>query len=115
MFLISLTTALSVVTPHKWHHLEFGLYVIVILFLLYFPPASFCGLSNIRDFIERHFGDSIGLYLLHLGIALVILAGVFQEMTLVGNLGQSLVLAAMGILKLKTVPSDGTNGTNVKA
>lgn len=93
-------------TAHEGHHLEFFIVLFLVIFMLYLPPKFVQRLGWLRDFIDEHFGDSIGLYILHLGIALIILAGVFPEMTAVNQIGQSLVLAAMGVLKL-TRPANG--------
>lgn len=93
---------------HVGHHFEFAVYVIFALIMLYRPPRSFAG---VQEFVEKHFGDSIGLYILHLGIALVILGGVWPDMTQVSQIGQSLILAAMGVLKLTKAPPNGTEMT----
>lgn len=94
---------------HAWHHVEFAVYVIVLLVIAYKPPRrSSNAVDALRGVFEAHWGDSIGLYLLHLGILLVILAGVWPTMTQVGVVGQSLIVAAMGVLKLtKTPPANG--------
>jgi|SRR6185437_9525910 len=99
--------ALSKLGAHSWHHAEFWFFVAILLFILYVPPAAAQKLSAVQDFVEAHFGDSIGLYILHLGIGLIILAGVFPEMTHVDQIGQSLVLAAMGVLKLTRTNGNG--------
>jgi hypothetical protein len=65
---------------HSWHHVEFALYIAALMLMLYLPPRALRGLAGVQQFIEAHFGDSVGLYLLHLGIALVILAGVWPNM-----------------------------------
>jgi hypothetical protein len=53
-------------------------------------------------FMEEHWGDLIGLLLLYTGIALALFAagslGGAQSIT---HLGESLVLAGMGVLKLR--------------
>ena len=88
--------------PHGWHHIEFGVYILAILFILYMPPKMTGLLAILKDFMEKHFGDGIGLYLLHLGVGLIILGSVFPDLVPVKDVGQSLVLAAMGLLKLPT-------------
>lgn len=85
---------------HGWHHIEFAVYVVLVVLILYRPPAVLRVLSNAGHLLEAHFGDWIGLYILHLGIVLVILAGVWSNMPRVGELGYALVTAAMGVLKL---------------
>ncbi len=96
--------------PIPWNHLEIAGYVGLALLLIYKPPAMRVVFDGLGKFIERHFGDSIGLYLLHLGIGLIILGDVFHQMEQVGHVGESLILAAMGVLKLKTVsaPDNGS-------
>lgn len=84
---------------HGWHHAEFFVVIALVVFLLYVPPRSASALSMVREFVDAHFGDSIGLYILHLGIALVIIGAVWS-MQRVDQIGESLVLAAMGVLKL---------------
>jgi hypothetical protein len=97
--------------PIPWNHLEIAGYVGLALLLIYKPPAMRVVFDGLGKFIERHFGDSIGLYLLHLGIGLIILGDVFHQMEQVGHVGESLILAAMGVLKLKSIPApNGTNG-----
>ncbi len=97
-----------------WKQFEIAFYIGVALLLLYRPPKVSSGLQGVVGFIERHFGDSIGLYLLHLGIALIVLGDVFQHMTNVGKMGESLILAAMSVLKLKTVPGGNGNGSTTE-
>lgn len=78
--------------------------IILVFILLYKPPSQAAGL---RDFVERHFGDSLGLYILHLGVILVLLGGFYTQVASVGTIGQSLIMAALVALKLKTVPGAG--------
>ncbi len=63
------------------------------------------------NFIEEHWGDLIGLLLLYTGIALAVMAAFVapgsQPLT---HLGESLVLAGMGVLKLR-----GKNGASHEA
>jgi hypothetical protein len=95
-------------------HFAFVVLAVAIIFvLLYKPPSELSGLMGL---IERHFGDTLGLYILHLGIMLVIL-GVFypQAATAVQRIGESLIMASMIALKLKTVPGAGNgNGGPVE-
>jgi hypothetical protein len=95
-------------------HFAFVVLAIAIAFvLLYKPPAK---ASDVIGLLERHFGDVLGLYILHLGIFLVIL-GVFypQAATAVQRIGESLIMASMIALKLKTVPGAGNgNGGPVE-
>jgi hypothetical protein len=81
---------------------------LVVIIMLYRPPGE---LSGLRDILDRHFGDVIGLYILHLGIILVVI-GVFypQAATAVQRIGESLIMASMIALKLKTVPGANGNG-----
>lgn len=89
-------------TAHAWHHIEFAIYAIVVVLIFYRPPRKASGaVDAIKGIFEAHWGDSIGLYLLHLGIGLVILAGVWPNMTQVGQVGFALVTASMAVLKLK--------------
>ena len=63
-----------------------------------------------RHFIETHWGDLIGLLLLYTGILLALLAAVYQPSAQpITHLGESLVLAAMGVLRFrgKNGPSPG--------
>lgn len=91
---------------HHWTHLEVGLYILVALFMLYKPPQMSAGLGG---FIERHFGDTVGFYILHLGIILVVIGGVYPQVGGVTQTGNSLILAGMVALKLTKTPGD--NGT----
>lgn len=54
-----------------------------------------------REFIESHWGDLIGLLLLYTGIAIALWAACAPAVQVASHLGESLVLAAMGILKLR--------------
>jgi hypothetical protein len=94
-----------------WTRIELFAVLLLSFAVLYRPPGSFAGL---RDLVERHFGDWLGMYMLHLGIGLVILGGFYPSEASVAVVGQSLILAAVAILKLKTVPGaagDNGNGT----
>lgn len=98
----------SVGEVHWLHHGEFAALLVLLVLMLYWPPRAMQKLSGARMFLEAHFGDSIGLYILHLGIVLVVIAGIWPDMQRVGELGYALVTAAMGVLKLsKTPPSNG--------
>lgn len=54
-----------------------------------------------REFIESHWGDLIGLLLLYTGICIALWAACVPAAQVASHLGESLVLAAMGILKLR--------------
>lgn len=54
-----------------------------------------------REFIESHWGDLIGLLLLYTGITIALWAACVPAAQVASHLGESLVLAAMGILKLR--------------
>jgi hypothetical protein len=54
-----------------------------------------------RAFIESHWGDLIGLLLLYTGVSLVLWATCAGAAEPAKHLGESLVLAAMGVLKLR--------------
>jgi hypothetical protein len=54
-----------------------------------------------REFIESHWGDLIGLLLLYTGISIALWAACVPAAQVASHLGESLVLAAMGILKLR--------------
>jgi hypothetical protein len=79
--------------PHHWAAIYLG----VLILLLYKPPKQLAGIGS---FIQTHFGDSIGIYLLHFGVGLVILGGFYQQLQQVEQVGQSLIMTAIGILKL---------------
>jgi len=95
---------------NPWKQIEIAGYILAALLVIYFPPKLAAAFRGFGDFIERHFGDSIGVYLLHLGIGLIILGDAFPVMTHAEQIGNSLVLTAMGVLKLKTVPGGNGNG-----
>lgn len=60
-------------------------------------------------FIENHWGDLIGLLLLYTGVVLALLSAThLSNAQPVTHLGESLVLAGMGVLKLRgrTEPND---------
>jgi hypothetical protein len=102
-------------TVLQWaaHHLSFHLllYTAVILLLLYKPPANvMTHLQGLGDFVSRHWGDSIGLYMIHLGILLDVLAGVYPSLADIGHVGESFILTGVGMLKLKYNPKETTNG-----
>lgn len=70
-------------------------------------------LTDMGDFIGRHWGDFIGLALLYTGVFLVFYAAVYLGGNQsVDHLGESLVLAAMGILKLRNNPKNGNGNGN---
>ena len=62
-------------------------------------------------FIEEHWGDLIGLLLLYTGIVLALFAAAqLNGAQTVTHLGESLVLAGMGVLKLRG--KSDTNGNH---
>lgn len=63
-----------------------------------------------RTFIEAHWGDLIGLLLLYTGVSLVLWATCTAAVEPAKHLGESLVLAAMGVLKLRGDVRDATAG-----
>lgn len=85
---------------HGWHHLEFFGYIALVVLMLYFPPRALRQ-SQLAEFAQKHFTDLMGLYILNIGIALVMVGGVWNIST-AGQLGWSLVLAGMGALGFKT-------------
>ena len=56
---------------------------------------------QLREFIESHWGDLVGLLLLYTGIGIVLWGACTPAAQMVSHLGESLVLAAMGVLKLR--------------
>lgn len=86
-----------------WKHFEIAAYVIAAVFVIYRPPKSSNGLGA---FIERHFGDTVGFYILHLGILLVVIGGVYPQVNGIEQTGNSLILAGMVALKLTKSTSD---------
>ncbi|MGH9816028.1 MAG: hypothetical protein ACRD5F_06450 [Candidatus Acidiferrales bacterium] len=68
-----------------------------------------------RDFIEIHWGDLIGLLLLYTGIAIVVWAACAASSQALSHLGESLVLAAMGVLKLRGIERKTAAGGSTSA
>lgn len=100
------------INAREAHHLEFFIILALFLLLLYFPPSLLRSITpGVHSFIEAHLGDSVGLYILHLGIGLVILGGVWPNLGRVGEVGYALITAAMGVLKL-TKTSNGSNSSS---
>ena len=96
---------------HDAHpHLLF--YTVLVLVVLYRPPASFKALSGVSDFVTRHWGDSVGFYLLHFGVVLIALGGFYKEIASLEHLGESFVLTGVAMLKLKYVPPDNITTTS---
>jgi len=67
------------------------------------------------DFLERHFGDSVGLYIIHLGVALIVAAAFVPgvnaaAMATIQDTGKGLVGAGLIALKLKAQSSNGNSG-----
>ena len=97
-----------------WGRIEVLFLLMTGLLLMYKPPSD---ISGVAEFIERHFGDAIGFYILHLGILLIIVSAVVPQLsssqTALVTTGNSLIMAAMVALKLKTVaPIDGNGNGN---
>lgn len=78
-------------------HLEVAGYICAALFMIYSPPRV---LAGVGPFIEAHFGDAVGFYILHLGIILVVIGGVYPMVGGIAQTGNSLILAGMVALKL---------------
>ena len=115
-----LTSAAHWVTANIHLHLLF--YTAIALLLLYRPPAVMQRLQGIGDFVSRHWGDSIGLYMIHLGIVLTVVGGFYTQLGSVQHVGESFILTGVGMLKLKYIPKegngnggDGANGTPAPA
>jgi hypothetical protein len=81
----------------SWGHIEAALGGLWLVLMIYWPPKTWGGLGK---FIERHFADSVGFYILHLGIALVVLGGIWPQVAGISSTGNSLILAGMTVLKL---------------
>jgi len=94
----------------SWGHIEAILGAIWLVSMIYFPPKTWGGLGK---FIERHFADSVGFYILHLGIALVVVGGIWPQVAGISSTGNSLILAGMTVLKL-TKDTNGTAPTGLK-
>ena len=61
--------------------------------------------TKVREFVESHWGDLIALLVLYTGIAMGIL---FPQ----SHLGESLVLAGMAALKLRSADRNGRDTGN---
>jgi hypothetical protein len=94
-----------------WGHVEIAFYVLLALVFVYMPPKTAAGLGS---FIERHFGDSVGFYILHLGIGLVVLGDIYPQLGGMGSTGNSLIMAAMVALKLTKVPNGSSTTATVE-
>jgi hypothetical protein len=90
-------------------HFEVAGYICAAIFMIYVPPTI---LKGVGGFAERHFGDSVGFYILHLGIVLVVIGGIYQQISGIASTGNALILAAMGILKLTKAPTDVVPGVS---
>lgn len=90
---------------HAWHHLEFALYAALAVLLLYRPPRSLQG-GWAAKFLDSHFGDMIGFYILHLAVALIIVGSVWN-LVAVSDVGKQLLLPAMAVLKLTKSAGNG--------
>jgi hypothetical protein len=94
-----------------WKHFEIAAYVAAAIFVIYRPPKSSSGLGA---FVERHFGDTVGFYILHLGIILVVIGGIYPQVGGITQTGNSLILAGMVALKLtKTNGSDNPTALKI--
>ena len=94
------------------HHVEFALYVVLLLFLVYFPPKHYAGFGT---FLERHFGDAVGFYILYLGVALVIVGDVWSNLHSIEQVGHSFIYAGIIALKLRTSPANGNENGAAKS
>ncbi len=69
-------------------------------------------MSGIGSFLERYWGDCVGLYLISGGVALVMIASVFTAATdvdAIRHVGETLIVGGMGVLKLRPNPKNGGN------
>jgi hypothetical protein len=80
-------------TAHHW----FMLYIAAAVVLFYIPPKSLSGVGN---FISAHFGDSIGVYLLHLSLGMLIIGGFYPQLTALVDAGKSIFSVSLAVLKL---------------
>ena len=78
-------------TTHHW----VAVYIAAALWMLYHPPKA---VKGVGQFIKTHFGDSMGVYLLHLAIGLIVLGSVYSIASMT-QVGQTLLTTAMAILK----------------
>jgi len=93
---------------HGYHHLEFFGYMLLVLILLYFPPAIVArNLGSIHNFLEGHYGDTVGFTILLMGIGLILIGDVWPQLTHAFEVGNSLLLTAMGVLKLTKSNANG--------
>ena len=90
---------------YHWKEYETAFYILLALLIFYFPPLHTKGMGN---FIERHLGDSVGFYILHLGIVLVVISGIYPQVAGIYSTGQSLILAGTVALKLTNKPNGET-------
>ena len=82
-------------------------YILIVVFFLYTPPRAMAGLG---EFVSTHWGDSIGFYVLHLGVGLVVLGSAYPTLSAVKETGTSLILAGTVALKLQGRPPSSGNG-----
>lgn len=66
------------------------------------------------DFLERHFGDSVGLYIIHLGVVLIVASAFVPNLSAgaistIQDTGKGLVGAGLIALKLKAQAPNGNN------
>lgn len=92
----------SDLSAHGWHHIEFGIYALVLVLLLYAPPKQADRWLDIaREFVEKHFGDAVGLWVLMVAVALTVVSDIWN-LPHTAQAASGLLLAAMGVLKLKS-------------
>lgn len=94
-------------------HPHLLLYTAIILFVIYRPPLIVRNVQQFSDFLTRHWGDSIGLYLLHLGVVLILIAGIYPNLSPAEHLGESFILTGVGMLKLRYIPKESAAPPNV--
>lgn len=88
---------MHILNIHLAHHFEFWAVVALLCVWLYFPPPA---TARIFGFVDVHYRDSFGLFLLLIGIALTFVGDIWPAMQHVESTGDKLLLAAMGFLNL---------------
>jgi hypothetical protein len=94
--------------PHHWVFI----YFVTLVVLIYRPPRI---LRGVGPFLVKHFGDTLALFLLVFGVALVVFGDFYPQLKDVAQIGQSLVMTAVGLLKLTSVSTQPAPPTNLKA
>jgi hypothetical protein len=87
------------------HLVVFAALVVLAAIVAYRPPKILSRFGWLGTFIDGHFGDSIAIFLLLLGISLSILSGFYPQLSATKDIGGSLVLTAMAVLKLNGKPN----------